>query len=565
MKKSSFFLSILSFATGCLFILLSLFTGFSLNGYKSPLGSNISETMEHGNPVSEKVVLVVVDGLRHDVSCQMEFLNSLRANGGDFVSWTSIPSLSFPGWSALLTGATPEISGKILNWDMSELRAENLFSITKASGLENGLIGCPDWWVLLGDNITSGEKIEPSGDCVESDMRVKNAALRLVQNLPSFTLIHFLSVDEAGHLYGGNSEMYLERAREIDGYIKEIAERVDWNTTTLIVTSDHGHRDEGGHGGEELIARKSFAVFYGKGIKKANGEINQIDICPTISNLLGIKIPSLAQGRILFECLEQSIANEAIYACLLMKQRYFFASAYLEAIGIKFQLNSSYIEIARAEILAENYTKAEEISLSGLKEYNLIVEKARERKIFEAQMNTFVFSFLALIFSVWVAGVMVLRTRIKPGEIVFSALLVGIALLIYSLIFFLTEMAFSFSMFNEIGDVERTILLSFFVPGLIMLTTTTLYGYIKQRKSGTERLNVEAIGLGMYATLIVFLSLFLSINCVAYGFLFTHFVIHIDAFMRVFLGGFIGGGLLMYLGITLQLLEWLGQRKFKET
>ncbi|MEM4161328.1 MAG: hypothetical protein QW531_05035, partial [Thermoplasmata archaeon] len=323
--------------------------------------------------------------------------------------------------------------------------------------------------------------------------------------------------------------------------------------------------DEGGHGGEELIARKSFAVFYGKGIKKANGEINQIDICPTISNLLGIKIPSLAQGRILFECLEQSIANEAIYAYLLMKQRYFFASAYLEAIGIKFQLKSSYIEIAGAEILAENYTKAKEISLSGLKEYNLIVEKARERKIFEAQMNTFVFSFLALIFSVWVAGVMVLRTRIKPGEIVFSALLVGISLLIYSLIFFLTEMAFSFSMFNEIGDVERTILLSFFVPGLIMLTTTTLYGYIKQRKSGTERLNVEAIGLGMYATLIVFLSLFLSINCVAYGFLFTHFVIHIDAFMRVFLGGFIGVGLLMYLGITLQLLEWLGQRKFKES
>ncbi|MEM3396105.1 MAG: alkaline phosphatase family protein [Thermoplasmata archaeon] len=562
MKKTSLFLSIVAFSTGCLFILLSVWTGLSIQGYKSPLSSYKNDTMEHGSPITEKVVFVVVDGLRYDISCKMSFLNTLRENGSDLVSWTNIPSLSYPGWSALLTGARPEVTGKILNWGDVALRTENLFSVTYEMGVGNSLIGCPDWWLLLGDNITGGEKIEGTGDFVAADLEVKNAALRILRNPPSLTLIHFLSVDVAGHLYGGASEGYLSRAREIDSYIKEIAGMLDWNTTTLIVTSDHGHRDVGGHGGEEASSRKSFAVFYGKGIRKVRGEIDQIDICPTISNLLGLKIPSSAQGRILFECLDQSQENRAVYAYLLLKQRYFFSKAYLNSTGAEIQLNSSYMENAYAEILVGNFTNAEALSNKGVEEYNSMIEMSRESRIIDQQMNVGLFSFLGLLLSVWFVFMMFRREHLNIRELLVPTLLAGAILSVYFSIFFMIGMDFSFSVFNETSDVLKAILISFFVPGLLLFVSVTLYGYFTRRQQG--HLGVKTLGVGMYGLILVFFTLFISVNGIAYGFVFTDFVTHIDEFMRVFLGGFICAGLLMYLGAALPLVEWINNRFVRE-
>ncbi|MCX8173084.1 MAG: alkaline phosphatase family protein [Thermoplasmata archaeon] len=520
-------------------------------------------TTEQGNPVTQKVVLVVVDGLRYDVSCKMNFVNSLREEGSDFVSWTVIPSLSYAGWSALLTGAKPEITGKVLNWGDVKLYSENLFSITREGGRGNAVVGCPDWWALLGDNITGGEIVHGSGDFVSADLEVKNAALRLLRNPPALTLIHFLSVDTAGHMYGGNSEEYLFRAKEIDGYIKEIASMLDWNTTTLIVTSDHGHRDAGGHGGEEILSLKSFAVFFGKGIKKAKGEVNQIDICPTISNLLGVKIPSLAQGKIIFECLNQGQENQAVYAYLLMKQRYFFAKAYLDTTGSKIQLDSTFLNTAYSEILAGNFSAGEEISRKGLGNYDSVIEEARARKIFDQRMNVGVFSFTGVMMSFWLLAVMIGRERIKLRQLVVPWLIGGAIVFIYFSIFFMIGMEFSFSVFNETIDVLRAILISFFVPGLLLFLGVGLYGLIGQNRMQHAQLDIRTVGLAIYCFILTFFSLLIGVNGVICGFFFTDFVIHLDAFMRVFLGGFICAGLLMYLGAALPLLEWMQGRTLR--
>ncbi len=52
----------------------------SLDDYKSPYGVPLS-TGEPGERLAQRVVVVVVDGLRADVSRQMPFLESLRTRG----------------------------------------------------------------------------------------------------------------------------------------------------------------------------------------------------------------------------------------------------------------------------------------------------------------------------------------------------------------------------------------------------------------------------------------------------------------------------------------------------
>ncbi|MGB9636140.1 MAG: alkaline phosphatase family protein [Thermoplasmata archaeon] len=555
MKNSLLNISLLSFITGFLFIMLSVYTGLSLEGYKSPLTHNYNEVLEHGIPLSEKVVLVVVDGLRYDVSMNMDYLKKLRENGADFISWTEIPSLSYPGWTAILSGAKPEISGVLLNWGNKEVHIENIFSVTKEMHLQNAVVGTPEWWYLFGNNITGGEKIEPTSDCILSDTHVKNSALRLVRSQSNFTLIHFLSVDFAGHAHGGNSIQYLERAREIDGYIKEIAKELDWNTTTLIVTSDHGHLDRGGHGGEETLARKAFAVFYGKGIRKMKGEIHQIDICPTISNILGIKIPAAAQGRIIFECLDQSPQNEAIYSYLLMKQRYLFCKSYFTSVKSNIELNNSYVSEAYAAILSGNTTYAKEISEKGLKEYDRQIEVVHASIEIDQKLNVSAIMLLLFIFVPWCVCILFRKAKISVSSLLKSGVFAGLLVLMYSFIFFLIGLDFSFSVFNEATDVSKTMIISFFVPGILVASFITLYGYLKLKKTPGDVFSIEKEGTAIYGILLSAFVTYIGINAILYGFVFTYFLTNLRAFMRVFLGGFISAGMLMYLAIGLQILE----------
>ena len=76
----------------------------SLYKYESPF----KEKLPFGQPTQplvQRVVIVVVDGLRYDTSLEMPHLNSLRAEGASGVM-VGIPSpASLPAWTTLVSGA----------------------------------------------------------------------------------------------------------------------------------------------------------------------------------------------------------------------------------------------------------------------------------------------------------------------------------------------------------------------------------------------------------------------------------------------------------------------------
>ena len=91
--------------------------GYSWNQvvqYKSPFvtvpapRSLLSVEPTPSPAVVRRVVLVIVDGLREDVSrSSMPTLNTLRSYGSDVSLTVPQPSLSYPNWTTILSGASP--------------------------------------------------------------------------------------------------------------------------------------------------------------------------------------------------------------------------------------------------------------------------------------------------------------------------------------------------------------------------------------------------------------------------------------------------------------------------
>jgi hypothetical protein len=88
------------------------------------------------------------------------------------------------------------------------------------------------------------------------------------------------------------------RSARIDGDISRLVAATQDDRTTFVVTADHGHLDEGGHGGWEDEVTRVPAVFVGSGISLTQGEIDQVDIAPTIAGILGMPIPRFSTGKV---------------------------------------------------------------------------------------------------------------------------------------------------------------------------------------------------------------------------------------------------------------------------
>ena len=74
--------------------------------YRTPLVT-MSSAVETTRPLAMQVVLVVISGLRQDISERMPILQDLGTQGVRMVSEAEPPTYAQPTWTTLLTGAGP--------------------------------------------------------------------------------------------------------------------------------------------------------------------------------------------------------------------------------------------------------------------------------------------------------------------------------------------------------------------------------------------------------------------------------------------------------------------------
>lgn len=268
--------------------------------YRSPYAKVALPPTAPGSPfdrlvprtTSPRVVLVIVDGLREDVSRKMPAINALRDSGFDAVVVTGQPSLSFPNWTTLLSGAGQRFSGVTTNWFKERVPVETLVDVAVSQKATTVVSAPTDFETLYGVERTGHTFLRDWEEGVYMSAGIVDNAIRLSEEAsPTLVIVHLPDIDEAGHAFGGASKQYLETALKVDGDIARLVQALKDERTAFVVASDHGHIDTGGHGGWEPEVIEVPAVFAGDEIVLGTGTGSQEQVAPSIALLAGLPAP----------------------------------------------------------------------------------------------------------------------------------------------------------------------------------------------------------------------------------------------------------------------------------
>jgi len=296
--------------TVAIMVLLLIITGFLINNavtkvwsswidYEPPVNVKVYLKSDYNySRIAEYVIMVLVDGARPDIVERVggEGFSFLEKEGVLFSNaYALTPTYSIPARAAISTGLPHEISGVTSNWyNKGVLNLPSIFSLAKKYGLKTGAIGDSSINMLFKDYLDTYIEIpETSGHMKKS----AEEAIKIITSgeLPNVLWVGFADVDEAGHGYGALSSIYEEAIVEASQLIMNMIEALKlrgvYDKTVLIVLSDHGHLDRGGHGGEELEVRRIYLSIMGPSIKKnviLNGDVYYTSIASTIAFILGL-------------------------------------------------------------------------------------------------------------------------------------------------------------------------------------------------------------------------------------------------------------------------------------
>ncbi len=287
----------------------------SVTSYRTPYAYDAD--FPAGQPLTERLALIVLDGLRVDRAAELEHLQRLAARGSSGTLRVGLPSLSNPARATMATGAWPEVSGVTNNALFSPPPVQSIFSLARRHELSIAVFGSSFWrrafGGALGGDYRGFEKELHGGysaqelSAWQQDICARALAF-LAEKPAALTVVGLTAGDEAGHDFGGDSDGYRIVMAAVDDCLGRIVSRFDAAQTTFAVVSDHGHidrRGRGGHGGSEPEVIRAPLILAGPGIRakgKADGLL--VDLAPTVSALLGLPMPANSQGRVLEEALD---------------------------------------------------------------------------------------------------------------------------------------------------------------------------------------------------------------------------------------------------------------------
>jgi hypothetical protein len=328
-------------AAGCYFWVTGMIA--SNYSYRSPLKDSApTPGAALGKVSTRRVVIVLIDALRYDTSQRADImpnLAKLREEGASAVMHSQAPSFSEPGYSTLLTGAWPYLNdGPAFNLDYGQIPTftqDNIFSAAHRAGFKTAISGYY-WFEELVPQSDVDYHFYTPGEDKAADEEVMAAVLPWLQeDNAQLTLIHIDQVDYAGHHEGGAaSQAWFDAAKRSDDMLGQIMATLDLSQDTLIVLSDHGQIDAGGHGGQDPIVLLEPFVMTGAGVIAGTyGDMNQVDVAPTIAALLGTNLPASDQGIVLTDMLklDQTVVDSLPSA--IETQQTALLTAYAKAIG----------------------------------------------------------------------------------------------------------------------------------------------------------------------------------------------------------------------------------------
>ncbi len=297
-----------------------------------------------GGRLSRRVVIVLVDALRLDTSLNndvMPNLNELRRQGATAHMHSRPPSYSQPGYTVILTGAWPDINdGPPINLPYDEIPTftqDDIFSAAKRAGIGTAVSGYYWFEKLIPQMVIDQSFYTPGEDRVADRQVVDAAIMYLKEGKAGLILVHIDQVDYAGHHEGGPGDVRWDlAAKRVDDLIGEITGSMDLSQDTLLVISDHGQIDGGGHGGHEAITLLEPFVLVGAGVTPGDyRDLDMVDVAPTIAVLLGTNLPASNQGVPQVQMLKLEKRQMSAVKLALQNQQSALLEAFQNGLGVR--------------------------------------------------------------------------------------------------------------------------------------------------------------------------------------------------------------------------------------
>lgn len=277
-------------------------------------------------PIVNKVVVIGIDGtLWSEVSAaDAPNLDRLAAEGT--LSRTSIAphtTMSCVSWATALTGVWDtkhgiQDNGSTCNAGPFAQYPTVFTQVERARpALSTASIGT---WDTIGMIARTGSpradrvtvtQIDPTGvgicETTADSAATAKAVAAITEDGTDLLFTHLDQVDIVGHtLRGIWPQAYRDAIGRADGLVGKITAAVDARAAahpnerwTILVTTDHGHKPEGGHGGQSAYETASFVIARGPGFAAGaqhNG-YTLADITPTVLDLLDVPAPTYLDGQ----------------------------------------------------------------------------------------------------------------------------------------------------------------------------------------------------------------------------------------------------------------------------
>lgn len=300
-----------------------------------------------------RLVLFIADGLRvESIEGNLEKVPFLRgimqSRGMSGTSHTRVPTESRPGHVALIAGLYEDPSAIFKGWQDNPVDFDHTFNRTRMTW---GW-GSPDIVPIFSRTVKDGhvvsETYDPKDEDFSGQSETKLLDLWVFQRVKEFLkdqgkveylqknnqvvlFLHLLGMDTAGHVHKPNSAKFFENLVAVDEGIKEIYEKIEETfpdgKTAYIFTSDHGMTDRGSHGDGHHFETETPFTAWGAGIRDwpeiktfphnqlytelaaklmPRFDLEQADIAPLMSSLLGIPVAVNNFGRLPFLYLNAS-------------------------------------------------------------------------------------------------------------------------------------------------------------------------------------------------------------------------------------------------------------------
>uniref|UniRef100_A0A914VRR0 GPI ethanolamine phosphate transferase 2 n=1 Tax=Plectus sambesii TaxID=2011161 RepID=A0A914VRR0_9BILA len=292
-----------------------------IDGAAQSLSLECLEKISNDKPLIDQLVIVVIDALRSDYlfdeETPMTFIRSLVESGNRlaFNAHVQSPTVTMPRIKAFTSGTVPAFLDIVLNLASSGFSEDSIIAQLQKNNQRIAFYGDETWLQLFPNTFLQRSEGTVSffvKDYTEVDDNVTRHLDHELKHWNSWDvmILHYLGLDHIGHSLGPKSPVLPGKLREMDSIVRKIYHSLTENNRSfgMVILGDHGMTDGGSHGGSSDQETLVPLVFLSPQMSATSvfidgKRVEQIDMVPTVSGLLGLPIPQNNLGAMLIDVL----------------------------------------------------------------------------------------------------------------------------------------------------------------------------------------------------------------------------------------------------------------------